>query len=182
MQIPLQVTFRHMDPSPVLENRVRELAARLEKFSAQIVHCHVVIEAPHQHQQQGQIFDVRIDVTVPGKEIAIRRARPADRSHEDAYVALRDAFRAVRRKLQDYERERRHDVKTLSGMPHGRICEMHPEESFGRIETDDGRLLYFHYNSVLRHPFEKLTNGTEVRFSEEPGDLGPQASTVHVIA
>jgi cold shock CspA family protein len=170
-----------MDHSPVLENRIRELVERLEKFSTQIMRCHVVVEAPHQHQHQGQVFDVHVDLIVPGQEIAIRRSRPADPSHADPYVAVRDAFRAVRRKLQDYEREHRYDVKTHTEMPHGRICELHPEKSFGRIETDDGRFVYFHRNSVLGHAFEKLTTGTEVRFSEEPGEAGPQASTVHII-
>jgi cold shock CspA family protein/ribosome-associated translation inhibitor RaiA len=182
VQIPLQVTFRHMEPSPALESRVRELTARLEKFSAQIVHCHVVIEAPHQHQQQGGLFDVRIDITVPGKEITIQRTRPIDPSRQDAYVALRDAFKAARRKLQDYERERRLDVKAHSEVPHGRICELDAERGFGRIETADGRLIYFHRNSVLGSSFESLKNGTNVRFSEERGDLGPQASTVHVVS
>jgi cold shock CspA family protein/ribosome-associated translation inhibitor RaiA len=182
MLIPLQVTFRNMDPSPALESRARELAARLEKFSPQIVHCHVVIEAPHRHQHQGELFEVRIDVTVPGKEIAIRRAHPADPSHQDAYVALRDAFRAARRKLQDYVRERRKDVKTHVGLPRGRICELSPQQNFGRIEADDGRLIYFHRNSVLGRRFEELTRGMEVRFAVEAGDLGPQASTVHVLS
>lgn len=182
MQIPLQVTFRGMDPSPALESRARELAVRLEKFSPQIMHCHVIIETPHRHKHQGELFDVRIDITVPGKEIAIRHTRPADHAHEDAYVALRDAFKAARRKLQDYERERRQDVKTHVGPQHGRICELNPERNFGRIEADDGRLIYFHRNSVLGRSFEDLATGIEVRFAEEPGDLGPQASTVHVVA
>lgn len=182
MQIPLQVTFLHMDASPALEGRVRELAARFEKFSTQIIHCHVFIEAPQRHQQQGGLFNVRISITVPGGEIDIRRASPMHRSHEDAYVALRDAFKAARRKLQDYERARRGDVKTHVQMPHGRISEIDAAQGFGRIETDDGRQIYFHRNSVLDAPFDTLKTGVEVRFSEERGDLGPQASTVHVIS
>jgi cold shock CspA family protein len=171
-----------MDPSPALEARARELADRLEKFSSQIMHCHVVVEAPHRHKHQGELYDVRIDITVPGREIAIRRSGPANHAHEDPYVALRDAFKAARRQLQDYERERRQDVKTHVEVPHGRIRELDPERNFGRIEADDGRLIYFHRNSVLGARFEDLTTGTEVRFSEESGDLGPQASTVHVLA
>jgi cold shock CspA family protein/ribosome-associated translation inhibitor RaiA len=182
MQLPLQVTFLHMEPSPALEARIRELAVRLERFSEHIMRCHVIVEAPHRHQHQGMLFDVRIDITVTGREIAIRHAHPASHAHEDPYVALRDAFRAARRKLQDYERELRQQVKTHVDLPRGRICELNPSEDFGRIETDDGRLIYFHRHSVLGHPFDKLTTGTEVRFSEEPGDRGPQASTVHVIS
>jgi cold shock CspA family protein/ribosome-associated translation inhibitor RaiA len=182
MRLPLHITFRHMDPSPALEARIGELAERLDKFSAQIMHCHVIVEGPPKHQQQGGLYEVRIDFTVPDREIAIRRSHPIRHSHEDPYVALRDAFRAARRKLEDYERERRPPAKTHIGPPHGRVSELHPEESFGRIETEDGRLIYFHRNSVLGRPFDELSIGTEVSFSEEQGDLGPQASTVHVVS
>jgi cold shock CspA family protein/ribosome-associated translation inhibitor RaiA len=182
MQIPLQVTFLHMEASPALEQRARELASRFETFSQQIIRCHVVIEAPERHQQQGGHFHVRITITVPGKEIDIRRAGPAHPSHEDAYVALRDAFKAARRKLQDYERGRRGDVKTHVAMPHGHISELDVDRGFGRIETDDGRLIYFHRNSVLDASFDSLRTGAKVRFSEERGELGPQASTVHVVS
>jgi cold shock CspA family protein/ribosome-associated translation inhibitor RaiA len=171
-----------MDPSPALEARIRELVKRLEKFSDHIVRCHVIVEAPHQHPRQGKLFEVRIDLTVPGTEIAIGQSHPADHSHEDPYVALRDAFRAARRKVQDYERERYKQAKSQAGLSHGHICELHRAEDFGRIETQDGRLVYFHRHSVLGRPFEKLTTGTEVRFVEEPGDRGPQASTVHVVS
>lgn len=180
MQLPLQVTFRHMEPSPALERRVRELATRLDKFSEQIMRCHVIIEAPHKHQHQGGLFQVRMDITVPESEIAIGRSNPIQHSHEDVYVALRDAFRAARRKLEDYERERRSPRRGRVAPPHGRVCELHPDEDFGRIEADDGRLIYFHRNSVLGRPFNELTIGTKVRFAEEQGDRGPQASTVHV--
>lgn len=114
MILPLQITFRHMDPSPALEARIRELASRLERFSQQIVRCHVILEPAAHHQRQGFLYDFRIDITLPDEEIAIRHAHPADHAHEDPYVALRDAFRAARRKLEDYERIRRHDIKSHS--------------------------------------------------------------------
>ncbi|HEV2286535.1 MAG TPA: cold shock domain-containing protein, partial [Steroidobacteraceae bacterium] len=119
--------------------------------------------------------------SLPDKEIAIRHAHPADHAHEDPYVALRDAFRAARRQLEDYERRHRLDVKSHAGAAHGRIRELDAARDCGRIETADGRLIYFHRNSVLGGSFQDLTEGTQVRFAEEPGDLGPQASTVHVI-
>ena len=112
MKLPLQITFRHMDASPALENRIRQLASRLDKFSEHIMHCHIVVEPPAHHKHQGYLYDFRIDITVPDREIAIRHAHPADRAHEDPYLALRDAFRAARRKLEDYERQHRGDVKS----------------------------------------------------------------------
>jgi cold shock CspA family protein/ribosome-associated translation inhibitor RaiA len=181
MKLPLQITFRQIEPSAALEARIRELAARLEKFSAQITSCRVVVEPLSHHQQQGALFDIRINITLPRHEISIRRAHPADHSHENPYVALRDAFRAARRKLEDYERKRRKDVKTHAEPPRGRICELDSERNFGRIETDGGRLIYFHRNSVINSDFKKLAIGTQVNFVEEAGDAGPQASTVHVV-
>ena len=54
-------------------------------------------------------------------------------------------------------------------------------EDFGRILTPDGREIYFHRNSLLNGNFDKLEVGDEVRFSEEMGDQGPHASTVHLV-
>ncbi len=182
MILPLQITFRHMDPSPALDARIRELAARLDKFSGDIMRCHVIIEQPDRHKHQGGLFTCTIDITLPDREIAIRSPRPADHSHEDPYVALRDAFHAARRQLEDYARKRRGDVKSHTGPEHGWISELDAEQGFGRIETDDGRSVYFHRNSVIGARFVDLKTGTEVRFAEEPGDQGPQASTVHPVA
>ncbi len=182
MILPLQITFRHMDPSPALEARIRELAAKLDRFSDQIMRCHVIVQPLAGHQHQGSLYDFRIDVTLPDEEIAIRHAHPADHAHEDPYVALRDAFRATRRRLEDYERRRRGDVKHLNETAQGRISELDTERGSGRIETDDGRLIYFHRNSLIGGRFQDLRTGVKVRFVEEAGDLGPQASTVHVLS
>ena len=182
MILPLQITFRQMDPSPALEARIRELAAKLDRFSGQIMRCHVIVEPLAHHKHQGSLYDFRIEITLPDEQIAIRHAHPADHAHEDPYVALRDAFLAARRKLEDYERKRRGDVKHHTEPAHGRILELDAEHGFGRIETRDGRLVYFHQNSVIGERFKELTVGSQVRFVEEPGDLGPQASTVHVIS
>ena len=114
MQIPLQITFRHMDASPALEAHIRKLAARFERFSQGIVRCHIVVEPKPHYQHQGGMQELRIDITLPNTEIAVHHA------HEDPYIAFRDAFRATRRKLEDHERKRRGDVKARLGPAHGR--------------------------------------------------------------
>ncbi len=138
MQMPLQITFRHMSSSAALEARIRELATRLERFSEQIVHCHVIIEAVSHHKRHGELHDVHIDITLPGEQIAIRRAGPADHAHEDVYVAVRDAFLAARRKLEDYERRRRLDVKNHGEPTRGRIPASPPARE-GRSGTGQSR-------------------------------------------
>jgi ribosomal subunit interface protein len=112
MQIPLDISFRNMDPSPAVEARIREKAAKLERFHERIISCTVVVEAPHRHHHKGKIYSVHIDISVPGKDhLIVDRAKPADHAHEDVYVAVRDAFNAAVRQLEDYTRRMRGDVK-----------------------------------------------------------------------
>lgn len=178
MPLSIQITWRDIEPSAALEARVRALAKRLEKFSSHISHCRVVIELPHQHDRQGRIYEVHIQISTPGGQIIASHEHRERHSHEDPYIALRDAFRAVRRQLEDYERERRQDVKRHTPESTGQVSELYPAEDFGRITTSDGRSLYFHRHSVVGGDFERLTTGTAVRFVEEGGERGPQASTV----
>lgn len=112
MTFPVQITFRHMLPSRMFEDRIRELASRLEKFSTRITSCHVVVEKPHQSRAQGGLFDVHVSVSVPGNVIIVRRSHSADPQHSNAWVALRDAFNATKRSLQDFEKVAQGKVKS----------------------------------------------------------------------
>jgi ribosomal subunit interface protein len=180
MKLPVQITYRHMEPSPALEDNIRERAAKLDRYVDNIMSCRVMIEAPHKHQRKGKIYHVRIDISLPGHELAVSRDPEEHQSHADVYVAVRDAFDAARRQLEDLTRRRRGDVKTHEPMPHGRICELEPGMDFGRIATLDGREVYFHRNSVINAEFDTLEVGDEVWFDEESGDHGPQASSVRL--
>ena len=102
-------------------------------------------------------------------------------AHEDVYVAIRDAFDAARRQLQDQLRESQGKVKAHETPAHGRITELRPLDDFGRITDSNGRAIYFHRNSIVDADFDDLELDAEVRFAEEAGDEGPQASTVHLI-
>lgn len=180
MKLPLQLTFRNMEPSEAMEANIREKAAKLDQFCHEIMRCRVVVEAQHHHHHKGNLYHVRIDITVPDNEIVVGQAHDLHHSHEDVYVAIRDAFDNARRKLEDYARRRQQHVKTHDVQPHGRILQLFRDEGYGKIESADGREIYFHKNSVINAEFDKLAIGMEVRFDEEPGDLGPQASTVKV--
>lgn len=178
MQLPLEITFRNMDPSPALENNIREKADKLDRYYDRIMACRVALESQHKHHHKGNIYHCRIDLTVPGKELVVSREPHKDHSHEDPYVAVRDAFDAMRRQLEAFARQQRGDVKTHEEHPMGQVVELVPEQDFGRIGTIDGRDLYFHRNSVINGDFNELKVGQPVSFVEEDGDEGPQASTV----
>ena len=182
LQLPLQITFHGLEPSAAIEGSIREHAARLERFYDRITSCRVLVEAPHRHQHQGNLFRVRIDLKVPEKELVVAREPAEHHAHEDPYVTIRDAFDAMRRQIEDYARERRGAVKAHVGPGHGRVASLFPDEGYGFVMTADGREVYFHRNSVLGGRFEKLEVGTAVRFAEEMGEKGPQASTVWVEA
>jgi len=112
MTIPLQVTFRGMDASEALRANIEKRAEKLECFCDNILSCRVVVEPAESHHHKGNRYRVRIHLEVPGQDLYIGHG-PGDenRTHEDAYVAVRDAFNAMRRCLEDYARERRGDVK-----------------------------------------------------------------------
>ena len=179
MKLPLQIVFRNMAPSEAIEAKIRERTDRLDHFYEHIMSCRVIVEEHHRHHHQGNLYHVRVDMKVPEGELVASRDPAEHHAHEDVYVAIRDAFNSVRRQLEDYIRRRRGQVKVHEPPPHGRIAELYPD--YGKIEAPDGRLVYFHKNSVVDADFDRLEIGAEVRFAEEPGELGPQASTVHVV-
>lgn len=105
MKLPLEITFRNVDRSPEIEERIRHKAAKLDRFFDRITGCRVVVEAPHKHHNKGNTFHVRIELSVPGDEIVVNRD-PQDHDHDTLQVALRDAFQAAQRQLQAYSRKR----------------------------------------------------------------------------
>jgi ribosomal subunit interface protein len=179
MELPIQITFRGIPQSDAIDAYVRDRAAKLETFSARITGCRVAVEAPHQHQQSGRPYRVRIDLTVPGGELVVNNAPDENPINQDAYAAIDQAFDQMGRRLQDHLRRQRGDVK-----PHeeayrdGRVKKLWTYEGYGFLETADGSEVYFHRNSVLNGAFDRLKIGAKVRFIEEIGDKGPQASTV----
>jgi cold shock CspA family protein len=181
MKLPLQVSFRNMGPSDAIRAAVLERGEKLDRFFDRIMACRVVVEAPHKHHVKGNLYRIRIDLTVPGEEILAGREHAEDHAHEDVHVALRDAFDEARRKLQDYVRRHRDWRKPRVGPPHGRVARLFQGDGYGFLETADGREVYFHRNSVLHDGFDRLEVGTEVRFAEEAGEKGAQASTVEIV-
>ncbi|MCW8837052.1 MAG: ribosome-associated translation inhibitor RaiA [Rhodospirillales bacterium] len=103
MQVPLQISFHDVDHSDAVEERIREKVAKLEQHCDTITSCRVVVERPHKNHRKGQLYNVRFDVTLPGYEIVVKGDK-GDHAHEDVYVAIRDAFEATLRQVQDYVR------------------------------------------------------------------------------
>lgn len=113
MQIPLQITFHGIDHSDAVETRVREKVGKLEQFCDRITGCKVAIESNHKNtsnlHHKGDAYHVRIDLTVPGSELVVKRDSD---EHEDIYAALKGAFQAMERQVKEYVARSRGDVKS----------------------------------------------------------------------
>lgn len=183
MQLPISITFRNMGPSPAVEANIREQAEKLDLFFPRIMSCRVVVEAPHRHQHKGKLYRVNIDLKVPGCEIAVTGTGKKNHAHEDIYVAIRDSFQAVSRRLQDHARRGQGAVKAHAVPAHGKVVKLFPIEGYGFLLTSDGYEVYFHKNSVTGTDFNSLILGSEVRatIAEGESDKGAQASTVTLI-
>lgn len=196
MQIPLQITFRNMDSSAAVEARLREEAAKLETFYDRIMSCRIVVEMVRHHSQRGKVFNIRIDLTVPGSELVVKhepslhstakhtalerqtKALEIEGPYKDIFVAIRDAFKTARRQLQDYARKQSGEVKQHLPSPEGKVIKLVPDEDFGFLQTLEGDEFYFHRNSVFADAFDQLQIGSVVTFVPTKGEKGPQASTV----
>jgi cold shock CspA family protein len=121
------------------------------------------------------------NIEEPITELAENHEPSKHAAHEDVYVAIRDAFNAAGRRLQDYARRKQGKVKLHEGAALARIIQLFPVEEYGFLKTADDREIYFHKNSVLPPGFENLEIGTEVSYVEEMGEKGPQASTVRIV-
>ena len=173
-----------MDPSDIIEARIREKVEHLEHLSEHITSCHVYVSAAHKRHRKGNTYEVHIEVRLPGHELNVNKL-PGDRNaHEDVYVAIRDAFKAMERQITKWKERIKGNVKVHETPVQGRITELHTGEGFGQISTTDGRLVYFHKNSVVGNDFDDLNEKDTVELVIQYGESekGPQASTVRQIS
>lgn len=181
MQVPLQIAFRNMNRSENVVRTIEAHAKGLEELSERIIACRVVVDMPHRHRESGNLYHVGIDLTVPGREIVVNRESNHPGEFKDLDIALGHAFDTAIRRLEEFNRQRKSNVKRHEPLPHARVAQLFVEDDYGFIETPDGREIYFHANSLVNGDFRRLNLGTEVTFVESLGDKGPQASTVKLV-
>jgi cold shock CspA family protein/ribosome-associated translation inhibitor RaiA len=185
MQTPVEIDFQGLEANEQLRACVMKNISMLEQRFGRITSCRVVIRGPSERHHKGGAFDVSIRLTLPqGREIDIGRSEKAQHQADnrllDPVVALNDAFKRARRRLQDHARRMQGQVKSHDGPPVATVMRFDAAAGFGFLETRDGREVYFHRNSLLDGA-RSVAPGTRVTFFEEMGDKGPQASTVRVL-
>lgn len=177
-----EIIFHDVDRSEWVENYIGDRLQKLERFAQGITRCHVTLAQEQGKHKKGNRYSVMVEVRLPPQhDLAIKKQKEIRDMPTQLPALINLAFGAIERQLKKTAALRRGEEKMHDGQPHGLVEKLF-DEGYGFIRaTDDNRQVYFHRNSVLHGDFERLSVGTEVRFSPEEGDNGPQASSVQVV-
>lgn len=175
MQIQPRITLLDVPQSQAIETDIRDKIEKLETFYPHMTRCDVVIKQEQKHTHTGKLYRPRITVSVPGEKINVNHA-----CNEDVYVALRDAFSATRRRLQEYSCRQHGNIKHHELPLRGRILRIFPEEEFGFIEAQEDEY-YFNVFNVTNANFDLLKPGMTVDFIAANDADGYQAKRVKLI-
>ena len=183
MQVPLEISFRDVEKTDEVEELIRQKAAKLDRVCDHINSCSVMVEKLQKHQRSGQPYKVRLDIKVPpGHELVISRDASRGNLHLDLNAEIRWAFDVAERQLIELMEKQRRDIKTHPYQEvQGVIERVFYSDGVGFIRSVDGREIFFHKNSILHFSFENLRPGMGVRFNEEMGEKGPQATSVQIV-
>jgi cold shock CspA family protein/ribosome-associated translation inhibitor RaiA len=185
MDRPLDIAFHNLAPSEQMEAEIRRHVEKLETRHSHLIGCRVSVERLHTQHRTGNVIDVHVVLSLPGGDLAVSREphHVKDRfAHADAYLSMREAFRAAERQLQSAKPRRPQDVVTPSGSALlGQVAQVLPDVDYGFILNNVGSQLYFHRDSVTSGDFASLKPGDPVRYVEDEGGAGPVATKVRVV-
>ncbi len=176
MLLPPEIRTRNVSLDDTEEKDIERRVAQLDRYYDRIMSCRVALDAPVGHHQRGGPYNLKIEIRVPGSVLVVDRTR-----EEDLKAAIQAGFDAARRRLEDYARRQRGAEKTHDERPTAQVARIFPRDGYGFLATPDGREIYFHENSVLPPGFAHVRVGADVRFTEELGEHGPQATTVEIL-
>jgi cold shock CspA family protein/ribosome-associated translation inhibitor RaiA len=184
MDRPLEIAFHNTEPSADVEADIRRHVEKLATRYAHLIACRVSVEALHNQHRTGNVYDVHVVMSVPGRNLAVSHAphHAKDRfAAADVRTSVREAFRAAERQLDAYKTRPIQDPTPPSGSAlAGEVAQILPDADHGFILNNVGTQLYFHRDSVTNADFASLKPGDLVHYVEEDGDAGPVASKIRV--
>ena len=184
MNVPIEIVFRNVNKTAEIEDLIRAKAEKLEQICGYMSSCRVVVEQPQKQHENGNSFRMRmrIDMTVPpSHELVATREASQGNKHDPLTGVIRKTFDAAEKQLKALTQKQHRLVKVHPTQETNAIVGiLFRDEGYGFLRTVNGREVYFHKNSVLRNDFDQLKVGTGVRFVEELGAKGPQATSVQV--
>ncbi|WP_457797366.1 cold shock domain-containing protein [Methylocystis sp. S23] len=183
MKTAPQIDFQGMEPSEAFRDQIMRRIDRLEARYGRMTWLRVAVKAPSGRHRTGGLYEVRIYLSLPDdREVSVERTPQMDERFQRFEYALNDAFDRAERRLQEEVGRMRGEVKRHASSPVGVVKQLMRGDGYGFLESDDGREIYFHRNSVSEPGFDDLQLGGRVNFIEEEGEKGPQASRVTPLA
>lgn len=174
--LPLDITLRDIPHSPAIDSKIRKNAEKLNHLNQghTLEFCKVVVALAQNNQNQGKLYSAHIEVKVPGKLLVV-----SHKEDEDLYVVLRDAFAAMKKKIDSYRTRQRGHVKLHTDVLYGKLSRLFGD--YGFLEALDGREYYFDATRVLNDYFEQLEEGMLVSFIEGPVGETLQATHINML-
>jgi cold shock CspA family protein len=184
METEPQIVFEHMAPDERVKDLVGEELAKLEQFFGRITSAHIFVSAPPEGRPREALYRANLRLLMPGgREVVISHDPDKFRYKENAATAVRDAFDAARRQLQDQAGVMDGKVKQHTDpgpLQLGRVARLMREEGYGFIETEAGHEVFFTRHKVKHGAYDRLALDMAVHFEEEMGDDGPVATLVRI--
>jgi len=184
MKVPLEIAFKGIEHADEVETLIREEADKLERVCQYISSCRVAVERRQRHQEVGNPYRVRIDMTVPpGHELVVKREPSKGDMHDPLDIVIKHAFQAAARQLRKLVEQQRGNVKVHPDQQVMAVVhKLFPREGYGFLRTVDTQdEIYFHRNSVLHDDFDRLLIGLGVRYTAVLGEKGLQATSVQIV-
>jgi cold shock CspA family protein/ribosome-associated translation inhibitor RaiA len=170
----LQIEGRHTGVTAEWRADIEARVADLNPAHG-MTHARITL-TKHDHRKAEDSYDVLIVVQIPGHTVT---ARKQQNSFEEA---IRNAFAAIKVELEKIREKRAsHDIRTNTPPRRGVVRRLFRDEGYGFITMEDGTEVYFHRNAVHDVAFEEIEDGLEVSLNVEPGEKGPQATTVNPV-
>lgn len=186
MDQPLEIAFHNLQPSPTVEAELRRHVDKLERRFGRLIGCRVSVEKLHNQHRTGNLFEVHVTLSLPGRDLAVSRQPQKAKqryANPDIHTSIRDAFDAAERQLEAFKGKVRSDTATPSASAlTGQVTLIEPGADHGFILNTIGSQLYFHRDSVTNGRFEDLNEGDMVRYVEEDGGAGPVATKVRLVS
>lgn len=181
--VPTEISYRDVQKTDEIETLINEKVDKLEQICYNLSSCRIAIEKPQEHLRSGNPYRVRIEMNVPpGHKLVAKQESGEGEMHDNVVTVLQDVFDSAQRQLkklveQQHGEMKKHPRQEVQAI----VKKLFQDRGYGFLETADGREFYFHKNSVLHNDFNRLEIGTGVRFVEQEGEKGPQASSVQIV-
>ena len=202
MQTTPEITFKGLERTTSIDKLITRGIAKLERVCDYIISARITVEQIQTRHRTDNPYRILIEISIRDRpDIVVERlsnkirktvddpdkvnSRPARKRNgrEEALPAfIISTFDSARRELEKIIEKQRGAVKVHPQQRAQAIVEkIFRDQEYGFLRASDGQSVYFNRNSVLHDHWEHLKVGTAVRYTQEIGDKGLQASIVEPV-